>query len=96
MTSSVLNNHIAFGSFPSATLQDKESIRTLSNSNLVIARNVSGVFVNEARVVQPDFIIRNDGVVHVIDRVLLPVGLELPVSEWEMVVFKNFQVHGCT
>ena len=54
-------------------------IKTLEGSALVAAAAAGGVTVNGARVVQAD-IADTNGIIHVIDNVLMPKSVALPVA----------------
>ena len=70
----VLRNHVISGSEPSSRLTDGRTISSLQGAQLTITRG-SGVFrVNNADIVL-DNLGASNGVVHVIDEVLLPPGI---------------------
>ncbi|EJK76797.1 hypothetical protein THAOC_01422, partial [Thalassiosira oceanica] len=60
----------------SFTLQDGP-LETLSGSELTVQTDSSGITINDARVVDPD-VIASNGIIHVIDQVLIPDDLVLP------------------
>jgi uncharacterized surface protein with fasciclin (FAS1) repeats len=64
----VLNTRTASTEFPTA---DNTQLSSLANSALYVTRNAAGVSVNGARVTQADLAASN-GVIHIIDQVLLP------------------------
>lgn len=66
----VLLYHVAPGERFAADVIASSKIRTLNRSFLTI-RVDGGVFLNDAQVIQPDINVSN-GVIHVIDQVLLP------------------------
>lgn len=70
---SVLTYHVVAGSPPlySTNIMNGSSLQTLNGANVTVRVQGSNVFVNNARVIQPNVLVAN-GVVHVIDRVLNP------------------------
>ena len=66
----VLNHHIVAGSVTAAEAKAGNA-KTLNESNLALARTGAFVTVDEAMVTQADVIATN-GVVHVVDTVLMP------------------------
>jgi uncharacterized surface protein with fasciclin (FAS1) repeats len=71
----ILTYHVVPGSITSPSVTPGE-IGTVEGSSLVIDSAAGEVLVDGARVVQPD-IIASNGVIHAIDQVLLPPGLQL-------------------
>jgi uncharacterized surface protein with fasciclin (FAS1) repeats len=67
----VLLYHVAAGRLEAADVVERSRIRTLNGKRVRIRVTNSKVFVNRARVTTPDVSAAN-GVIHVIDRVLLP------------------------
>ena len=67
---SVLSYHVVAGSVASGDVKDGPA-KTLQGSNVALSRAGTFVTVEEAVVTQPDLRASN-GVVHIIDRVLLP------------------------
>jgi uncharacterized surface protein with fasciclin (FAS1) repeats len=67
----VLLYHVIKGSVPSTTVVTLRSAKTLAGANVRFRTSGGRVFVNNARVVTPDVMAAN-GVIHVIDRVLIP------------------------
>ena len=77
----VLNHHVIQGSLPSAEFADAGTVTTLDEAELETAAAEDGsLTVDNAAVVTSDTQTMN-GVVHVIDEVLLPENLELAVPE---------------
>jgi uncharacterized surface protein with fasciclin (FAS1) repeats len=66
----VLTYHVVFGDVRSNDLTELEEAQTVEGSVLAID-TANGVRVNQALVVQPD-ILADNGVIHVIDSVLMP------------------------
>ena len=67
----VLLYHVAAGQLEAADVVQRWSIRTLNGRKVRVRVRDSNVFLNRARVVTPDVMATN-GVIHVIDRVLIP------------------------
>jgi transforming growth factor-beta-induced protein len=70
---SVLLYHVAPGERFSGDVLASSRIRTLSKGFLVPSVSGGAAYVNDARIVAPDVDVSN-GVIHVIDAVLLPAG----------------------
>ena len=77
---SVLTYHVLPGTACSAGLMTS-SVRTLNGGDVQVVVGVAGVEVNSAQVITADIAVTN-GVVHLIDTVLLPPGLVLPGEYW--------------
>ncbi|NNE56161.1 MAG: T9SS type A sorting domain-containing protein, partial [Flavobacteriales bacterium] len=67
----ILLYHVAAGATFSADLMDGQTITMLSTTDVTVTINMDGVFINDAMVTVVDLEADN-GVVHVIDAVLLP------------------------
>jgi len=67
----ILKYHVVAGAAMSSDLTDGQEIETLLGSNVTVTINAEGVFINDAQVTVAD-IEADNGVVHVIDAVLLP------------------------
>jgi uncharacterized surface protein with fasciclin (FAS1) repeats len=67
----VLLYHVAKGKLPAAKVVKRHSIRTLNGQRVHVRVRDGKVFVGGARVVTPD-IAASNGVIHVINRVLIP------------------------
>jgi len=68
---SVLLYHVAAGEFRAADVVERSSIETLNGKKVRVRVRDSNVFLNKARVVTPD-VMTSNGVIHVINRVLIP------------------------
>ena len=71
----VLLYHVAAGEVPAATVVTLEGAETLLGQSVAIAAG-EGVTVNDATVVKTD-VKASNGIIHVIDTVLIPEGLKL-------------------
>jgi transforming growth factor-beta-induced protein len=88
---SVLLYHVVAGQALSTSLSDGQVIETLLGQDITITIDANGVFVNDAEVIIADLLAEN-GVVHVIDAVLVPeLGEPLPATVVDIVV--NSPVH---
>jgi uncharacterized surface protein with fasciclin (FAS1) repeats len=67
----VLLYHVAAGQLEAADVVQRWSIRTLNGRKVRVRVMDSNVFLNRAQVVTPD-VMASNGVIHVIDRVLIP------------------------
>ncbi len=67
----ILMYHVAFGDVRSEDLKQIEEAQTLEGSILAIESTDGGVKVNDANILKTD-IIADNGVIHVIDAVLMP------------------------
>ena len=68
---SVLLYHVAASELPAADVVQRSSVETLNGKRVRIHVRNSNVFLNKARVVTPD-VMASNGVIHVINRVLIP------------------------
>ena len=67
----ILLYHVASGTALSTDLSDGMMVPTLNGNSVTVTINDNGVFINDAQVTIAD-IVTDNGVVHVIDTVLLP------------------------
>jgi uncharacterized surface protein with fasciclin (FAS1) repeats len=70
----VLLYHVIPGAVPSSQVVKLTSAKTAEGASVKIRVRQGKVFVNDAQVVKPD-VEASNGVIHVINRVLLPPGL---------------------
>jgi uncharacterized surface protein with fasciclin (FAS1) repeats len=68
----ILTYHVLPGKVTSTQLSSG-SVATVEGSSVKVKKGTDGVMVNNAKVVQPDIQATN-GVIHVIDKVIVPVG----------------------
>lgn len=71
----ILAYHVVSGSVTSDAIQPGE-VATVEGNSVAIAQDGETVTVSGARVIQAD-IVASNGVIHVIDQVLIPPGLDL-------------------
>lgn len=72
MLKQVLGYHTLFGRLATKDLKDdKSAAKTTNGAPVVLEKKGGGVMVNEAKIVEPDMAVDN-GIIHVIDKVLLP------------------------
>merc|ERR1711990_921508 len=77
----VLTYHVANGKVASSDLTDGQSIETVQGNDVTVTINPNGVFINtESQVVTPDVEATN-GIVHIINKVLVPPGFEPPLDK---------------
>ena len=67
----ILLYHVVGAAALSSDLSNGQSIATLNGAEVTVTINESGIFINDAQVIVAD-IVADNGVVHVIDAVLLP------------------------
>ena len=67
----ILTYHVVAGSVLSSDIEDKTTTTAVNGDSLAFAVNADGVMVNDANVVTAD-VLASNGVVHVIDKVLIP------------------------
>ena len=72
----ILTYHVLSGSVLSSDIEDKTTATAVNGDSLAFAVSADGVMVNDANVVSAD-VLASNGVVHVIDKVLMPPADEL-------------------
>ena len=75
----ILLYHVVGGTALSTDLSDGQFITTLNGADVVVTLNDEGIFINNAQVTVAD-IMAGNGVVHVIDAVLLPTDAPEPTN----------------
>lgn len=88
----ILLHHVVFGVAASDNISDGTRISNLFGQNLEFKINDSGIFINDANVSVVDIKTTN-GVVHVIDAVLLPAPVKTRVDGTIMDVVSTSPVH---
>jgi uncharacterized surface protein with fasciclin (FAS1) repeats len=68
---SILTYHVVPGKVMASEVAGMDSAKTVNGQSLTITKNEDGVMVNNAHVVKADIVCSN-GVIHVVDTVLLP------------------------
>jgi uncharacterized surface protein with fasciclin (FAS1) repeats len=86
----ILLYHVVSGEALSATLSDGQTITTLLGEDITVTIGMNGVMINNATVVVADITATN-GVVHVIDAVLLPPAPQPTTTVVDVIV--NSDVH---
>ena len=70
----VLQQHVVPGSVDAAHIMSMSSLKTVSGKTLNVTKMSGGVMVGNATVIKAD-VPASNGIVHVIDTVLLPAGM---------------------
>jgi len=86
----ILLYHVVSGQALSTDLSDGQTITTLLGENITVTIGMNGVMINNATVVVAD-ILADNGVVHVIDAVLLPPAPQPTTTVVDVIV--NSDVH---
>jgi uncharacterized surface protein with fasciclin (FAS1) repeats len=86
---SILLYHVLSGTVLSTDLSDGQTATTLLGEDITVTITGAGVFINDAQVIIADLVADN-GVVHVIDAILMPAT---PVSNTVVDIIVNSEVH---
>jgi len=86
----ILLYHVVGATALSSDLSDGQTITTLNGADVTVTINNDGIFINDAQVTVAD-IVADNGVVHVIDAVLIPPTSEPTGTVVDIVV--NSEVH---
>jgi uncharacterized surface protein with fasciclin (FAS1) repeats len=86
----ILLYHVVSGSAPASSLSDGDVLTTLLGQDVIVTITGGNVFINNAQVIIADLMAEN-GIVHVIDAVLIPELQVLPATVVEIIV--NSDVH---
>ena len=89
----ILLYHVVSGKAMSADLSDGQEIETVFGADIVVTINEDGVFINDAQVTVADLEAEN-GVVHVIDAVLIPEAEEDPMPATVVDIIVGSDDHG--
>ncbi|MCL4160451.1 UNVERIFIED_CONTAM: hypothetical protein GTU68_002606, partial [Idotea baltica] len=81
----ILLYHVVGAEAPSSSLVDGQVIETLNGKDIVVTIDANGVFINDAQVTIAD-IQTDNGIVHVIDAVLLPPTVTVVVTVVDVIV----------
>jgi uncharacterized surface protein with fasciclin (FAS1) repeats len=73
----ILTYHVVPGKYMSGDLEDGQMLTTINGEELTISLGDDGAFVDDAEIITVDIPAKN-GVIHVIDSVLLPSTVTLP------------------
>merc|ERR1712106_342110 len=77
----VLKNHVVSGDVKSGDLKNDEEVKTLEGAKVTVAittdANATTIKINDATVTTPN-VEASNGVVHIINKVLLPPGFKIP------------------
>merc|ERR1712100_849721 len=76
----VLTYHVVAAEAKSTDLKNREEIKTVEGAQVRVSLFGGKVFINNANVVKAD-VLGSNGVVHIIDHVLIPHEVALPVQE---------------
>nr|MBX2876295.1 fasciclin domain-containing protein [Saprospiraceae bacterium] len=74
----ILLHHAVSGSVASGDLSDNQVVETLFGKNVIVNITADGVFINDAKVSMAD-VPADNGIVHVIDAVLIPTNTVLDI-----------------
>ena len=86
--SDILKHHVVSDSIMSGMLVNNQTVTTLLGTDITVTINANGVFIDNAQVILADLVADN-GVVHVIDAVLLPPAQSVTIYD----VVSNSSVH---
>jgi uncharacterized surface protein with fasciclin (FAS1) repeats len=73
----LLTYHVASGDVHAKDLSDKEMIKTVEGKDVTVRLSGKSVLINTAKVITAD-VDASNGVVHIIDAVLIPAGFNPP------------------
>jgi len=79
----ILKNHVISGQAPSAFVKTKAKVKSLALEELAISQQANRLYIDGAVVLTPD-IKASNGVVHVIDKVLIPSDLKTKAGRCTM------------
>ena len=76
----VILYHVVAGNIPSTALKSTQNVPTLEKQQLTVTKDAKGVYVNGQSKVTTADIMASNGVVHIINQVLLFPGFKLPTA----------------
>lgn len=86
----VLTYHVIGGALDSSAVLSQSSLTTLQGESLAVSASDAGAFVNNAQIIVTDVKAKN-GIIHVIDAVLVPQAVANPTSETVAKAEENVQ-----
>lgn len=90
LLTSILTYHVVGGTALSTDLVDGTMVETLNGGSVTVTIDTNGVFINDAQVIVAD-IVADNGIVHVIDAVLLPPTEPVVTAVWDWI--ESSEVH---
>jgi len=90
LLTSILTYHVVGGTTLSTDLVNGTTVETLNGGSVTVTIDTNGVFINDAQVIVAD-IDASNGVVHVIDAVLLPPTEPAVTAVWDWI--ESSEVH---
>lgn len=73
---SVIKNHVVKGKFYALDLEDMDELESVDGQHIRLAEKDGVIFVNNAKITSED-IEAKDGIIHIIDEVMLPDSIEI-------------------
>jgi len=76
----ILTYHVVPGTLMSGDVSSQDRLATMNGMHITVWKNQKGIMLSHARLIQAN-IMTDNGVIHVIDKVLVPPFEELPTRE---------------